>query len=155
MQRYSEWRPTSFDSRGLGLDDRQSWFVAPVIQTRDSDVLEESNFRICLELLGGSSDTVEIHRFGHWANGWFEIILAAPNHESTLTEIENTLTKYPILSEDDYSMAEFNRAELSWAHMRLRDRIYACVKYGVSRFAARRDNIPDSPTGELIGHLAE
>jgi hypothetical protein len=82
MQTYSQYRPTGFDSRGLGLPDRQDWLVLPVIQTRDSGPLEQSNFASALKAVGGESETVEVHRFGHWGPGWFEIIIVAPGSEA-------------------------------------------------------------------------
>lgn len=76
-----------------------------ISRTRDSDALDESNFRTALAMLGGESDTVEVHRFGHWGPGWFEVILVAPGSEAQrLAEhIEDSLQEYPILDEHDYS----------------------------------------------------
>lgn len=81
LQTYRDYKPTSYDSAGLSLPDRQDWLVAPVIQTRDSDCLEQSNFASLLGSIGGESDTVEVHSFNHWGPGWFEIILIDPADE--------------------------------------------------------------------------
>ena len=99
MKSYSEFRPTQFDSTGLGLDDQQNWLVAPVSQTRDSEALNRANFDATLRELGGESDTVQVHRFGHWGPGWFEIILIDATDTARVQiaqEIEDALSDYPI-----------------------------------------------------------
>lgn len=73
--KYAEFSLTQFDTKGLGLPDRQDWEVLPVSRSRDND---DPKFRRKLKKLGGESATVEVHRFRHWAIGWFEIILVAP-----------------------------------------------------------------------------
>lgn len=105
MIRYKEFRPTGADAKGLGLEDKQDWFVLPVSRNRDSELLAESNFSVALEMVGGESETVEIHRFGHWACGWFEIVIIQPGSEAENKgwEIEAALENYPVLSDEDYS----------------------------------------------------
>lgn len=111
LQRYSEFKPTPYDSRGLNLPDQQDWFVLPTTQTRDSDVVDRSNFRTALELMGGESETVEVHRFGHWACGWFEIIIIHPSlYDKAVAEIVDPLESYPVLDEDDMSQLEFEES---------------------------------------------
>ena len=44
MQTYREYSPTSFDVKGLALDDRQDWLVLGVSKTRDSEPRALSNF---------------------------------------------------------------------------------------------------------------
>lgn len=73
--RYSDFRPTQFD-RHIHLEGREDWFVAPVFLNRDSTAAQIRRFNSTVKRLGGESDTVEVHRFGHWANGWFELILS-------------------------------------------------------------------------------
>lgn len=118
MQKYSEFRPTLFDSH-LFLEGKEELLVVPVAHNRDSESLGESNFAVALEMLGGESETVEVCRFGHWANGWFEIILIDPTHSSTLQvakEIESKLKDYPVLDEDDFSEREQEAAQEVWAN---------------------------------------
>lgn len=69
MQKYKDYSPTGFDSRGLNADlyDIGEWFVAPIGRNRDSDLLAESNWDEAFRLLGGESEQVQVHRFGHWA----------------------------------------------------------------------------------------
>ena len=111
---YRDWRPTAHDSAGLGLDDRQDWLVVPCMRTRDSGPREESNFASALSMLGGESETVEVHRFGHWGPGWFEVILAAPAHSEAVEGIEDALESYPILDDSDLSERETDAARECW-----------------------------------------
>lgn len=46
MKTYREFRPTAYDTAGLGLEDRQDWIVVPCSQTRDSGSYERSNFEV-------------------------------------------------------------------------------------------------------------
>jgi len=110
MQTYSEYAPTGFDDRGIVLDDRQKWLVVPVGQNRDSGCLDLSNFQTALEMLGDESETVEVHRFGHWACGWLEIIIVAPDSEAQAKaqEIQDSLENYPVLDDDDHSKREYD-----------------------------------------------
>ena len=112
MIRYKDFRPTGHDSKGLGLPDRQDWFVLGIGFNRDSGPLAESNFHSALEALGGEGDDVEIHNFGHWSCGWFEIILIRPGspQQNEAEDIEN----HPILDEDDFSERETEANFLTW-----------------------------------------
>jgi hypothetical protein len=155
MQTYKELQPTGFDARGLGLEDRQDWYVCPVIRDRDSGCLAESNFATALELLGGESDTVETHSFNHWGHGWFEIILVHPDRKNDVEALENKLENYPLLNEGDYSRRQYESAILFWLCCSLKERMYWCKRYDVSIFAARRDEIPSDKRGELISALSD
>ena len=146
LQRYSEYAPTGFDRAGSFLDDRQRWYVGPG-RNRDSDQLTESNFATALALLGGESDTVEVHRFGHWACGWLEVIIAHPRRGDALQDIAARLADYPVLDEDDYSRREFEDACEAWDRMGTGDRMDLCSKAGVSVFAARRESPYDADPG--------
>ena len=117
MQTYSEFRPTQFDSTGLGLVNQQNWLVAPVSQTRDSEALDHANFDATLRKLGGESDTVQVHRFGHWGPGWFEIILIDATDTArvqTAQEIEDALSDYPVVDESLWSEYESNDCAETW-----------------------------------------
>lgn len=153
MKRYREFQPTGFDPKGLGLDDRQEWLVVPVMRTRDSGPLDESNFDAAAKRLGGEGDTVEVHRFGHWGPGWFEIIIVDPTSEAATVaqEIEACLADYPVLDENDFSEREWNAANETWRHCyNLKERIKLCAAAGVSIFAARRDTIPAGDNGRIF-----
>lgn len=114
MQTYAEYRPTGFDAAGLGLPERQDWIVCPLIQTRDSNCLETSNFAAALEMLGGECETVEVHRFGHWGPGWYEIILVSPERAAAVDDIAASLENYPVLDENDLSEREHEEYMASW-----------------------------------------
>lgn len=115
MNTYSEFRPTGFDSH-IGIDDREKWLVLPCARNRDSGCLDESNFACALKELGGESDTVEVCRFGHWGNGWFEIIIVQPDtdaHKKAI-DIEAGLSNYPVLDDNDFSEREMEAANETW-----------------------------------------
>ena len=140
MIRYSEFRPTQFDSKGLGLEDRQDWLVVGISRNRDSSVLDESNWECALEALAevasDTEETYETHRFGHWGPGWFELILVKPGSaaEKCAEELEAALADYPILDEDDYSERCLEVAQQVWRDCyRTQDRL-AYIKKHRSEF---------------------
>lgn len=117
METYKTFRPSAFDPAGFGLRDQQDWLVAPVTRNRDSDPLTESNFEAFLKALGGKSDTVQVCRIGHWACGWFEIILLDPTDKLRVSEaeaMESALEAYPVLDEEDVLERESAAAERVW-----------------------------------------
>lgn len=116
---YSQYAPTHFDSQGLGLPDRQDWLVAPIHQNRDSDCLTQSNFAVGLDILDQTDPTGQDHelrRFGHWACGWFEIVLVRPDSECSKVagELAQRLEDYPALNEHDWSEREAEAAHEVW-----------------------------------------
>ena len=125
MTPYKQHRPTQFDRAGAFLDDdRQEWLVAPVTRTRDSGPMDESNFHSFLEGLGGEGDNVEVHRFGHWGPGWYEIIIINPQAEDIVAkaeEMEASLENYPVLGEHDLSKREHDAEVKSWKSWARRD----------------------------------
>ncbi len=144
MQTYKQFKPTGFDCKGLGLEDRQDWLVS-LSRNRDSDVLTESNFAVALDTMGGESDTVEVHRFGHWACGWFEIILVCPGTSAAkeAEEIETSLADYPVLDESDFSDRESEEECEAWVSYGAREmRRALCVEYPDTD--ARWDVVPDN-----------
>jgi hypothetical protein len=105
------------DHRGIGLADQQDWLVGPVSQTRDSGPLDRSNFECFVKALGGEGDDVEIHRFGHWGPGWFEIVLINPANLELVKqaeEMESALADYPVLDEMHHSGLEHEEASEIW-----------------------------------------
>lgn len=154
MPRYKDFAPTGFDRKGLGLPDRQDWFVTPVSRTRDSDILTHSNWCSFLKMLE-NDDNYEIHRFGHWGPGWFEIILVRPGspEHQTAWEVECALADYPVLDEWLFSEMENAAEQETWDCMSLRDRIEVCARFDVSIFAARRDYAPHDDQGAIREYL--
>jgi len=141
LTKYKDFAPTCFDSKGGFLPDRQDWFVAPVSRNRDDgEPLTESNFETCLEILGGESETIEVHRFDHWGPGWFEIILVHPSKENALEEIAASLKNYPVLDEEDYSQREYDAILEAWDYLPLSEKISTVSDQGSSIFSARRSN---------------
>jgi hypothetical protein len=111
MQRYAEYSPTGFDSKGIVLDDQQDWLVV-IGRNRDSTLLETSNWEVAEKEFqtkhGDEGNGWEIHRFGHWACGWLEILIVDPDHKAheTATEMQRSLENYPVLCEHNYSEKE-------------------------------------------------
>jgi len=156
MQRYSDYQPTGFDPKGIVLSDQQDWLVLPCGRNRDSMPLDESNFAVALKELGDESDTVEVHRFGHWACGWFEIIIVKPDtsEAETANEIENSLADYPVLDDCDYSEREDQYATEVWNNcFDLVGKVELCQKYSISIFAARHSYAPDNDNGSMRDYL--
>lgn len=158
MQKYKEFQPTAFDSRGLNADGLGigDWWVAPVSQTRDSEALSRSNFACCLKELGGESETVQVHRFGHWGPGWYEIILIDPADEAKVTaaeDMESALADYPVLDDEHFSQLEWNEAADCWQHMSTAERVQCLQRADQCIFAARRDEIPQDDSGRLFDLL--
>ena len=88
----------------------EEYYSAGFGQSRDSEELAESNFRVALRELGGESETVIVVNASHWAVGWVEWIAI---HESDLKSIvkANMLKAYvediyALLDEDDFSDLE-------------------------------------------------
>ena len=89
------------------------WAVAPVGQSRDSDTVERSNFRVTLDRLTHGNDdgeTVRVVRERHFLVGWVEWIAIDPKDTFAMTEAEMIATEledYPILDDDDHSELEW------------------------------------------------
>ena len=122
MDRYSDFRPTQFDHN---IDiDRADWLVCPVTRNRDSGPLDESNWQAQIKALSEAdgdeceTDNWEIHRFGHWGCGWFEIAIVRPDSAAfrAADDIETALMNYPVLDEQDLSEREHQDALESWSN---------------------------------------
>lgn len=116
MIKYKDYAPTQFD-RHINFDDnREDWYVLEVTQNRDSGVWSRCNFQAALARLGGESETCEVHRFGHWGPGWFELILLAPERLADGESIEADLADHPILDEELLSQMEFDEEDEDWSN---------------------------------------
>lgn len=160
MQKYSDYAPTGFDPKGLNADRHGiGQYLVVLSRNRDSSILEESNWDAALKLLGGESDDngpVQIHRFGHWACGWFELLLVNPDDDAKRAiaeDIENSLSDYPILDDDDYSDREYTYACDTWESFTIADRVDYLQRAQLCIFAARRAELPDDPQGALFERL--
>lgn len=116
LPRFADWRPTPHDARGLGSEGQEDWRVLPVIITRDSGPLDASNFETAQRMLDDAGAEYEVHRFGHWGPGWFEIIVVSPNDAGLRAagEIACALADYPILDDEDHSSREMEAVEEAW-----------------------------------------
>jgi hypothetical protein len=153
MRKYKDWSPTQFDPKGYILDERKHWSVFPCSQTRDSNCFERANFDSAIELLGGESDNVEIHRFGHWGPGWFEIIIIKPNtrEHSIAEKLVEKLEDYPCLDDDRYSMYEYEEMQENWIHSSLQERIDILKEKGICYLQARKEEVPNGLYPEDLG----
>lgn len=108
-------------------DDRDAWLIAPCGQNRDSDSLTRSNFAVQLAELERIEselqvegeeyvDVYELHRFGHWACGWVEIIIVRPDSPAAVycAELADSLADYPVADEEHLSQLECDEAAESW-----------------------------------------
>lgn len=94
-----------------GLHDREAWLVLPIRNGRDADALERSNWRIILADLGGEDvDTLEVHRWHHWAVGWYELALIHPSRRAAADAWRKALNDYPVADDMDHSDLEWEEA---------------------------------------------
>lgn len=168
LQVYGTFRPTGFDAAGLGSETHGigAFLMAPVQQTRDSGTLDRSNFRACLKALGGESDTVQVHRFGHWGPGWYELILIDPADLRAVgiaEDIAAGLEDYPVIDEEDWGELQSEYAADYWRGLSVSERLNMITaandrtsdEWRISIFAARRDEIPEDPAGRLWEDLTQ
>lgn len=158
MQTYREFQPTGLDALGLNADRLGigHWLVCPTGQNRDSGHLEQSNFAAMLATVGGESDTVQVHRFGHWACGWFEIILIDPADTTAVDAAQalaDALEDYPVADEEDLSRREWESACEYWEHASIRERVQLLQDARLPIWSARRDELPEDPAGRLFERL--
>lgn len=125
-------------------------------QSRDSDLLEESNFAMALKALDDESETVIVVRESHWAVGWVEWIAIHESDSKALAiadDLNDRMTDYPCLSEDDWSRREYEQVCNVWEQFSLSDRIEALKRFDLSIFAARRAELPTDDDGSLFQYL--
>lgn len=124
MKPYSEFRPTAFDHH-LEIEGIENWLVLPVTQNRDSDTLARSNFDAAVATLTELDDHEDwdVLNFGHWACGWFEIIVVKPGTRvhTVALEIEASLADYPVLDEELFSNMECEEHDQDWDSWVCRD----------------------------------
>jgi hypothetical protein len=131
----------------------EGWFSSGFGRSRDSSVLEESNFQVASKTLlalatdNDDESTVQIVREGHWAVGWVEWIAIHGSNAAALAKARELCAKvedYPALDEDHWSNLEYERAMDYWESMSLASKVDFCRDCGVSIFAARRSyDMPD------------
>ena len=149
MTTVSQFAPTGFDhpiGQFLALADKQTWIVAPCTRTRDSSILENTNWDAQLRRLGDESDTLEIHRFGHWACGWYETVIVSPERLPEVEALRDALDRYPLLDEERYSALIWESASNIWREASKSERRYYCERSHVPYANVRRrfENTDDS-----------
>ncbi len=118
-------RPDSFIFHSNDEKWFSTWSLGPVMRTRDSSLLDESNAGALLSALEDAErdgeiepDSWEVIRCNHWAVGWvdhlaFRVILddgAPSNVFRFLTGWNDMLAEYPVADEEDYSRREYDEA---------------------------------------------
>lgn len=110
--------PSGLDSMSNYAGDLpdKCWLVV-MTQSRDSDILTESNWSCALKKLGGEGENVEIMRFGHWACGWWEALCVREDSPSQVVgqDIYDSIDAYPVLDENDFSERETIEANRVWS----------------------------------------
>lgn len=129
MKQLKDWNPTSWDSRSNYFDmsdgSYDNWYVAPVILTRDASILEQSNWQAACDILKADKlKTVQIHNFGHWACGHYDLILINPRNKKAIEQgedMERALADYPLLDEDDFYRRESEACDAAWQDWGLKE----------------------------------
>lgn len=136
-------------SRGNYCGDDLSGYVIATTN-RDAGSLARSNFAV---IAGDMGEACEIHRTGHWACGWIEWLIlpygASDADKVKAAEWIAALERYPVADDEHLSELEYQEAAEYWAHASMRERIELAAKWHLSPFVARRDELPETNTGEL------
>ena len=118
-------RPRDFGYMGGNPEMFHTWSLGPVILTRDSRLLDQSNARVLKKRLEESpewADDYTIASAGHWAVGWVEhLSYRVVDSDGKPTAIakflkawDKALRDYPIADESDYSELE---SEAEWENV--------------------------------------
>lgn len=106
--------------------DHEDWLIV-IGQSRDSRVLEQSNYRSTLKALQAiCTEGVIEERAGHWAVGWIDTIIIDPKNPALKKEAQSildALTDYPIVDDEDHSNLEYEEASKYWDHLNPRERM--------------------------------
>jgi hypothetical protein len=146
---------------GLGSDLMKKWsrtenyigetyfdYYVLLSRTRDSGLVEESNFWSTLKALNGESKTVKVIRSSHWLCGWIEMILIHESDKESVdkgNEIEKALDNYPILDDIDFSERESEK----------RDEYIEEIRKDIANECGDRWNLTNNATDEEIYDMAE
>lgn len=92
-------------------------YVAPCTRNRDSDSLEESNWRAQLEAVGGEQpdESVVVVRDRHFLCGWVEWLAIDAKATSALQaadRVAERLAVYPCLDEHGWEQLQVERGEV-------------------------------------------
>tara|TARA_B100000745_G_scaffold271852_1_gene199463 strand:+ start:781 stop:1314 length:534 start_codon:yes stop_codon:yes gene_type:complete len=109
MQKFKEYLTESKDLMlHVDTDNQSDWEILPVALSRDSGLVDTSNWDTAVGDLK-ELDGFDIHRFNHWACGWYEIIIVRPGSEAYTRALElvESLENYPLLDEEDHNNREY------------------------------------------------
>ena len=164
-----QWdHPTGFDSDRNFCGDsdhlRKHYYLAPVSTSRDADILTRSNWEVVTDeiLKVAKHEDTEIHRFDHWACGWYEQLLIHKSDTEALKVAEEWccfLSDYPVASDEHYSKLQWDEAAEYWERMDVKERLEVLERTvnrwenKVSIFATRRDELPEDYDGSLLEYL--
>lgn len=104
-----KWRRCS---NYIGEDYSDYYCIAG--HSRDSDILEESNYQSIKKYLQSENVAYEEISASHWAVGWVESIIIHESNDAGLVvgdDIAKRLEDYPIFNEDDYSRREWEKVD--------------------------------------------
>jgi hypothetical protein len=110
--------PSGYDSHAnyIGPTEFPGLLVV-LTRIRDEECLGQANWESAFAMLGGKeTDDVVIHRFGHWACGWWEALCVREGSEAhtIALDIENRLVGYPVLDDETLSWLEQEKANDVW-----------------------------------------
>lgn len=161
LQRWSADGPAGFDTaNNYAGPDIGAWYKAPVMLTSDPELLDRSNWEVVtrdllpLKTWVRESPTVAVRRFGHWAIGWYELLLIHESNEEALRRAEEwarALSRYPVADDEHFNQLEEEAASAAWKRLTLRERVSLMAESGRSIFAARCDDAPRD--GEIYDAL--
>ena len=87
-----------------------------VSRSRDSELVETSNWQVAQEILIEVDEDIadRVHGFNHWAVGWIDELMIPDDAPDDLliacADIRDRLTDYSILDEEHYSQLELDTA---------------------------------------------
>lgn len=102
MQVGDGWRQEVAGLMGCQPDDVGA---GPVSRHRDSEPIDESNFRVILRDLQSIDQRVAAERFRHWGVGWIEEIVVPVDNPAVIRRVEgwvSALQDYPVADDDDH-----------------------------------------------------
>jgi hypothetical protein len=111
-------RPSDFGYRGDNGQMFQTWSLGPVIQHRDSDLLEKSNAKSIIKTLESDPSLEgdwELVSCSHWGVGWVEHLSFRVIDEDekpsrvarVIKGLFDAMEEYPILDDEDHSRMEY------------------------------------------------
>ncbi len=151
MIKLSEFRPTQLDAAGLFRKDKHNWLVCDISVNRDSNVLAQANWKALSKILAKFNGDYEVLRFGHWACGWFEIVVIKPDSkcQEEVEKIEKAISDYPVICDITYSQMESEEISSIWSGLSISERINLCNKCKISIFSSRGNSVPYEVYGEI------